>query len=443
MNFRLAVVGHRSSVQEIQQIVAEKFDNVETIGVELANDEMVNAAVRELKNRLSKLDGILYTRREPYELVVSRLDHSNIPARYVNVDGGSFVQSLLMASMTYGADVCRVSVDTLDYGLVMKTYESLNISPEDARPVMVRVDINAEHFVEATVQAHCESYRNGLCSVCITNIRDVKDSLDAEKIPCVLISPSQDTYINEIRRLILKWQVREAEKENSAILCIHAVQDSDYYQPRRNMVQSVLDLGKLAETVVMFAQLLNGAYFRTGEQDFVIVCNYDALSDVTDRFTRLDLLGQVYSATSFRLAVGIGTGDSLQSALVNAERANQMARSEGMNRAYLIQGEDAPVGPIQPNDLMKIPQTQFDQHLTKVAQDCSLSINTISKINAFAMRKNNGSLITAELGEELHVSFRTAARIVEKLEAKGYIVEIGRSAINDRGRPTRIFRLLW
>ena len=41
-----------------------------------------------------------------------------------------------------------------------------------------------------------------------------------------------------------------------------------------------------------------------------------------------------------------------------------------------------------------------------------------------------------------HISFRTAARIVEKLEQNGYIVEVGRSVLNGRGRPTRVFPLL-
>ena len=51
--------------------------------------------------------------------------------------------------------------------------------------------------------------------------------------------------------------------------------------------------------------------------------------------------------------------------------------------------------------------------------------------------------MTAELMDELHISFRTAACIVEKLEHSGYLVEIGRSVISGRGRPTRLFRLLW
>ncbi|MFR5382044.1 MAG: winged helix-turn-helix transcriptional regulator [Oscillospiraceae bacterium] len=91
---------------------------------------------------------------------------------------------------------------------------------------------------------------------------------------------------------------------------------------------------------------------------------------------------------------------------------------------------------------MHVKRSQFDPQLLKVAQDCALSNNTVLKISTFVQRKNNGTFFTAELAEELHISFRTAARIVEKLEQNGYIVEIGRSVLNGRGRPTRVFQLL-
>ena len=165
MNFRLAVVGHRSSVKEISEIIFEKFENIEITGIELASDEMTAEAVEVLKVQLPRLDGVLYTRNQPYQLVVSRLNHAGVLARYVNVDAASFIHSLLIASLKYGVDIRRVSVDTLDYRTIMKTYRSLDMSTEDIHPIMVNVDTKAEHFVEATAQAHRKSYQNGLCSV--------------------------------------------------------------------------------------------------------------------------------------------------------------------------------------------------------------------------------------------------------------------------------------
>lgn len=253
----------------------------------------------------------------------------------------------------------------------------------------------------------------------------------------MLMAPSPDNYISEVRRLILSWHAKEKAKEGSVIIRIHAELSGDYYLNRKTMVQSVLDLAKLAEQIVLFAQLVSGAYLRMGEQDFAVICSYEVLSDTTDRFSHFDLLAQVYGGTPYRLAVGIGTGLHFQQALANAELGTQRAWEEGSNRAYLVYAEDRFVGPIQPNELMHVKRSQFDPQLLKVAQDCALSNNTVLKISTFVQRKNNGTFFTAELAEELHISFRTAARIVEKLEQNGYIVEVGRSVLNGRGRPTR------
>lgn len=35
MSFRLALVGHGSSIREIQEIVDETFENIETVGIEM------------------------------------------------------------------------------------------------------------------------------------------------------------------------------------------------------------------------------------------------------------------------------------------------------------------------------------------------------------------------------------------------------------------------
>lgn len=93
-----------------------------------------------------------------------------------------------------------------------------------------------------------------------------------------------------MRRLILSWHVKEKAKEGSVIIRIHAELSGDYYLNRKTMVQSVLDLAKLAEQIVLFAQLVSGAYLRMGEQDFAVICSYEVLSDTTDRFSHFDLL---------------------------------------------------------------------------------------------------------------------------------------------------------
>lgn len=52
MSFRLALVGHGSSIREIQEIVAETFENIETVGIEMPSDERVDEAAQALRRCL-------------------------------------------------------------------------------------------------------------------------------------------------------------------------------------------------------------------------------------------------------------------------------------------------------------------------------------------------------------------------------------------------------
>ena len=55
MSFRLALVGHGSSIREIQEIVAETFENIETVGIEMPSDERVDEAAQALRRCLPEL----------------------------------------------------------------------------------------------------------------------------------------------------------------------------------------------------------------------------------------------------------------------------------------------------------------------------------------------------------------------------------------------------
>lgn len=56
MSFRLALVGHGSSIREIQEIVAETFENIETVGIEMPSDERVDEAAQALRRCLPELE---------------------------------------------------------------------------------------------------------------------------------------------------------------------------------------------------------------------------------------------------------------------------------------------------------------------------------------------------------------------------------------------------
>ena len=54
MNFRLAVVGHSSSVEELTRIAEATFDNVEITGIPFSSDEMITETVNSLRPQIGR-----------------------------------------------------------------------------------------------------------------------------------------------------------------------------------------------------------------------------------------------------------------------------------------------------------------------------------------------------------------------------------------------------
>ena len=172
MNFKLAVIGHASSVEEIEEIVKHKFTNMDVFKIEFNHDEDVESALTELKKIINHCNGILYTRKEPYKLLSSRIEH-NVTVRYVDIDTSNFIHSLLRASYHFGVDIRRVSVDTLDYASIIRAYQSLGIPIDSISPQVISIDPHSYHFVQRTQEEHVKNVQSGLSEICTTNIRQV------------------------------------------------------------------------------------------------------------------------------------------------------------------------------------------------------------------------------------------------------------------------------
>lgn len=442
MNFKLAVIGHASSVEEIEEIVKHKFTNMDVFKIECNDDEDVEHAVAELKKIINQCNGILYTRKEPYKLLSSRIEH-NVTVRYADIDTSNFIHSLLRASFHFGADITRVSVDTLDYASIIRAYHSLGIPTESVSPQIVPIDTNSSHFVQRAQEEHIKNVQSGLSDVCTTNIRQVSEYLTEKNIPCVLIAPSAETYIYEIRRILLSHKLRKLNENNIACVSISVSPRDNFYVFHHTVLQEVLDLNKIAETIAIFAQKIDGALITLSNMEYILMCNSSNLEITTENFARLDILTSVYTNTAHVLSIGIGYGDTAKIAKANAVVGMHQSKMEGGNRAYVVYSPDDMFGPIEPNETNNRKPNIFDSQLEQIAETSGLSVNSVFKIDCLVKQKNKRNFTSIELAKEIGVSVRTANRIIVKLEQCGYIVEVGRHVISERGRPTRVVKVVF
>jgi hypothetical protein len=440
MNFKLAVVGHKSSITEIETIVRQKFQNVDVFKVEFNSDDETDEALADLKKALPSCHAVLYTRRDPWQIMLSRIEHS-IPVRYADIDGSNLIPCLLEASYHLKADILRPSVDTLGYGAVMGAYQSVGIPEDKVQAQLVQTDVNNFHFVQQTYEIHKKNFQSGLSSFCATNIRSVRDRLAIDGIPCVLLAPNMTTYLHEIRRLMLSHSLRQADSSQNVVAAILLQPRNDFFQ--KTALQEVLDQNKAAECIALFAQRTNGALIALGATSYLIICNTADIEDMTERYTKIDLLWSIATSTSLVVAIGIGCGQSIKEAKTYAEIGAQRASTEHTSQAYVVYSPTNFAGPIQPNEINSQPGNVFDKRLVRVAEAVALSINTIYRIDSFARRRKEQVVTSFEIAQELGVSARTANRIVSKLEQHGFVTEVGTHVTGERGRPTRMLKVLF
>lgn len=442
MAFRLLAVGHPNSLSLVKELCAYKFTDVQVMEVPFQDDDQIAQVAEKMKKLMLNCDGILYTHKDPYKLISRVVEHT-VPCRYVDISTWNFTYLLLYAIQNNNIDIRRISIDSVDYSTIIDVYQSLNVSIEKVKPVLVRVNNLTQHFVTDTFEAHRQNYSHGLCDICITSMSAVYNSLNQIGIPALFLAPDKERYINEIRRLILHIKAKRNMNSEIVFLSISASHRNAFYTSNQPILLENYDISQLREALALFAQQLNAAMVTVSNTEYLIICSQGYLMEITNGLAKFSILNDVCKHTAFTLSIGIGYGDTMMEAKANADAGVWRAAREGGNRAYIIYSPCDFLGPIEPNEEKK-PENAFIEHrLVILAESAGLSVQTIYQIDCMLKAANKKTFTSADLAAALSVSTRTASRILNKLEAAKLAIESGKYTATRYGRPARIMKALF
>lgn len=441
MTFRLAVVGHRDTVQTVDELVREYFDEVEVVKVAFDNDEKIADAVERIAHVQSCCDGILYSRKDPY-LLISRHLHHTVPVRYVDIDRSHLLISLLRAFLEYGRVPTDISIDAFDHLGVVEAFGSVGIRKEGLTIRTVTADIGAPGFVNAILTQHLSNRRNG-AELCITNVADVYRTLRGEGVPAVLVTPSRESYVHEIRNLLLRHRLRSREKSPLAILHIRLQYKEKYWFYGEMPIREVDDLSRAAKLIAIFAEELDGAMFQLSRWEYVILCSRALLENATDEFVEIGLMHEITTSTAFDVSIGIGCGQTIREAESNALLATNETLAHAGTSAVIVLGPGHVVGPIGPKSERYPQESATEERLADVAAATGVSTPVLQKLYEVTLQRNSRLFTSAQLADMLGISRRTVNRIIQRLLDHRYAVIEGKDLTQPHGRPARVIRLLF
>ncbi len=436
--FRLGVVGHRDTLQVVEGIVQEYFDDVAVVPEEFGNDDDIVDAVQRISHLQTRCDGILYSRKDPYLLVTSRLHH-NVPVRYVEVDSSDLLISLLAAMVQLGSVPDSISVDSFDAPTVAAALGSVGISDGSVAIRCVSPGQGGDGFVKATLQQHVGNHSAG-SKLCITNITDVHHSLLGLGVPSTLISPSLESFVHEIRNLMLRHQLRTQDSTGLAIMHIHLQYKERYRYHGTMPIREVDDLSKAAKLIAVFAEEVDSAMFQLSRWEYLILCSRSLLENATDDFADISIMRDINLETTFDAAVSVGCGQTVKQAEANAFSALNEGHTLTGTYALVVTGSGEPLGPIKPKSQRYPHQSGPEANLTRIAGETGVSTQVLNRLYGLTVARNTNLFTSAELAGLLGVSTRTVNRIVGRLLPHGYAAVEGKDLTHGFGRPARVLR---
>ncbi|MBX3139716.1 MAG: hypothetical protein KF875_03095 [Trueperaceae bacterium] len=437
--FKLGVVGHRDTLQVVRGIVEEYFDDVVVVPEEFGNDDDIADAVERIANLQARCDGILYSRRDPYLLVAGRLHHA-VPVRYVDVDSSDLLISVLAATVQFGSVPDCISVDSFDTPAVAAALGSVGIAEERITIRCVSVAAGRDGFVNATLQQHLDNHAAG-ARLCITNITDVHHSLLGLGVPSTLISPAVESFVHEIRNLMLRHQVRVQDATGLAIMHIHLQYKERYRYHGTMPIREVDDLSKVAKLIAVFAEEVDSAMFQLSRWEYLILCSRSLLENATDRFANIGIMRDITMETTFDAAISIGCGQTVKQAEANAFNALNEGLTLTGTRALVVVDSGELLGPIKPKSERHPDQSSVEVNLTRIAGETGVGTQVLNRLYELTVSRNTSLFTSAELAGLLGVSTRTVNRVVGRLLRHGYAAVEGKDLTQGFGRPARVLRV--
>ena len=438
----IAVIGHSRTMSYVTASIRQKYKEIETVEIEFIDADMKQSAVEYLKAQLSILDGIVFTGRKPYEIINGAMGVT-VPQTYIRHDRSILLQTMLEATTKEGYDIKSFSCDSYSKEALIDAFVGFGMEEGALDLYTVPKEIHGDHLVREYTKFHKNKYNQGLVSFCMTGISMVYEQLQSAQVPCLLMHPTTEAVNNGIRQLLMQINAIESTESQIVVLSMEIDLPNEYNLIHDNEYQLMLEKTRVSEQVYKFAESIQAAVIEIGSHNYMMFSTKQILESVTDALQFIPILKDVAGHTAHTLSVGIGYGKTAREAKYNATLGLNSALTKGGNQAYSVK-EGKISAPILPNELDNSTTTTIADPLFKViSESTGISINTIYRLQCIKERTKKEYFTSGELAEEFGNTRRSMNRIIEKLEARGYVVVEGTRMMSETGRPTRVIRLQW
>ena len=401
----------------MEVIMKDCFSRFPSIQVTYRFSDNIFDAIHFTKELEEQIDCFLYSSRATY-LLVKENGFMMKECYYIPLKGNGFYKAIYALSQQ--TNLKKVSLDGIPEAYIDKL--------EGIEVILVSQNSSVPE-IDEIVALHIANVEGNQQAGVITSLRLVAEKLQAQQIPVEWLKPTKEDIIVCLERLMLTTKKR-TDWESQVIL--------GKLQINLTAEQPLPNLGKLEKSikidklVTKFVDEINGYIFSNNALEYVFVSHRGEFERVTEGYKILRLFTDIQKVHPCTFQMGIGFGWTIQLANYHAEIAFSQSIQYSPSCAFIINEARKAIGPID----LQSPIT-YDLGMHAMAPK-----NKQLEIIKSYLYKNKIEFFTAnEVASILHLTKRTANRLIVKWMDQGIVEPIGVEYISQKGRPRQRYCL--
>ncbi|GAA0350167.1 hypothetical protein [Bacillus horti] len=441
MKLVVGIVGPEDSVKRMINIGSKYYAN------QLEFTPIIYGVVNEIETLIPEyqaqdIDFWLFSGMVPYTYAVDKSLVEKEEAFYPPLAGSSLYRTFIKVILNHEQRWNRLSFDTLDHDDVENALEDAGL---DVQFNTLPFDSYVEE--EEVYQYHKELYFSGQVDLCLTCINRVHERLIEDQIPAYRLVPTQNIIKRTFPDILNQAKSIAYQRSQVSVIAIE-VDSKEWISLRRKQTYEMKRREqKLEQFLIDFSEKTRGSSVRIGDGLYFIFATWGELEEVEQNQELQSLPSRLQELTKFHIHVGIGNGYTVHEAEANARKALQFAQEKKEPCVMKVLQDGTVMGPLNldQNIMYSTRHTlaSIQKKTLENKDDATISFSTISKIYALSQHYKKDQVTAQELSHWLHVTDRSARRILKELHTLKLVIEVGEEQPGVRGRPRKVYHFKW
>ncbi len=431
--FRIGVVGPSLSVNRILEMAREIEQEMELIPCVYNETSEIEEIV--LSNN-QQVDFWLFSGYIPY-MIAKKLFRTDENLEYIFFTESSIYKGIMELSYSQGKLLNQVSID-----MVQPVHNAEEDGVQQLKKTMKDLYLrtfDAEVDPNELFQFHYDLWKQQKTEGALTCYPTVHQALIKAGVPAYWMSPTRIEIFQTIKIFFEKIKTSYYKETQIGVVMIEVV-DFDTLKEKMKKPYQIhyLEL-RLKELLIQLCENLGGSLFEQGSGRYTIFSSRGVIEgEIQSIQEKIESLSIEANTTA---AAGIGFGQTLYFAEMNALRALRQSKEKAAKKITIIQEDGTMIESVgQEEELTYDYRTDDKDFLAKLNKG-NISVKTYKKIEAIIRKMGWSGFTTKDLAMHLQMSERYAQKIVADLCKANLAEYIGEESPHSRGRPIKVYKL--